>query len=131
MIVSWEPVGACTADRPVLALQDAIGIACRALELFDGVRTIGDQTAIGDEVAIGIDCRQTARERGYGGFWDIGHARRRSDEVRAVLEPIHRWFHEGADTGDLKQASDASKLSRLTRVRSLLDRIALRTCSPT
>ena len=28
----------------------------------------------------------------------------RPDEARALLEPIHRWFHEGAGTADLRRA---------------------------
>jgi predicted ATPase len=30
----------------------------------------------------------------------------RSDEARAVLEPIYRWFREGAETEDLRRAGD-------------------------
>src|SRR5262249_33659311 len=41
----------------LLALQDAIDIAGGAPELFDGIRTIGNQAPIGDMEAIGIDCR--------------------------------------------------------------------------
>ena len=31
----------------------------------------------------------------------------RPDEARALLEPIYRWFHEGAETADLRRARDA------------------------
>jgi class 3 adenylate cyclase/predicted ATPase len=30
----------------------------------------------------------------------------RPDEARALLEPIYRWFHEGAETADLSRARD-------------------------
>ena len=30
----------------------------------------------------------------------------RPDAARALLEPIHRWFHEGAETADLRRARE-------------------------
>jgi predicted ATPase len=31
----------------------------------------------------------------------------RANEARALLEPIYGWFHEGAETADLRRARDA------------------------
>ena len=34
----------------------------------------------------------------------------RPDEARALLEPICRWFDEGAETADLRRACDAQSV---------------------
>ena len=38
----------------------------------------------------------------------------RPDEARALLEPICRWFDEGAETADLRRACDAQPALILT-----------------
>jgi predicted ATPase len=36
----------------------------------------------------------------------LWHSRHRTDQARAILEPIYSWFTEGFDTNDLKVAHD-------------------------
>jgi predicted ATPase len=42
---------------------------------------------------------------------ELWRAQGRQDEARALLEPICRWFDEGADTADLRRARDAQSAS--------------------
>src|SRR5258708_6967083 len=43
----------------LLALEDAIDVACRAPILIDRIRPVGDQATAGREVAIGVDRGQS------------------------------------------------------------------------
>src|SRR5262245_62126511 len=49
----------------LLALEDATDVSCSAAVLFDFISSVGDQAAIGDELADGVDRRQPVlgRER--------------------------------------------------------------------
>jgi predicted ATPase len=40
---------------------------------------------------------------------ELWRTRGRLDEARALLEPICRWFDEGAETADLRRARDAAR----------------------
>ena len=38
---------------------------------------------------------------------ELWQTQARPNEARALLEPIYRWFDEGAETADLRRARDA------------------------
>jgi class 3 adenylate cyclase/predicted ATPase len=71
------------------------------------VREVESQLKRSLEVARGQSAK-SLELRAATSLAELWRAQGRSDEARALLEPIYRWFHEGADTADLRQASDAS-----------------------
>jgi hypothetical protein len=53
-MISWYLIGACTGIGRLLALKNAIDIACRAAKLVDRIVRISDESAIGDIGAAAV-----------------------------------------------------------------------------
>ncbi|HUC51931.1 MAG TPA: AAA family ATPase [Xanthobacteraceae bacterium] len=63
--------------------------------------------------AIEIARRQSAKTlelRAATGLAELWRRQRRINEAHDLLEPIYRWFEEGADTVDLKRARDVLQM---------------------
>jgi class 3 adenylate cyclase/tetratricopeptide (TPR) repeat protein len=62
------------------------------------------------KIAIDVARRQNAKSLELRATTDLAtlwRAQERVDEARDLIEPIYRWFKEGAATADLKRAHDA------------------------
>jgi predicted ATPase len=62
------------------------------------------------EKAIEVARGQSAKSlelRAATSLAELWRTQGRSNEARALLEPIYRWFHEGTETDDLRRARDA------------------------
>jgi class 3 adenylate cyclase/predicted ATPase len=62
------------------------------------------------EKAIEVARRQNAKSlelRAATSLAELWRTQERPNEARALLEPIYGWFHEGAETADVKRARDA------------------------
>jgi predicted ATPase len=67
------------------------------------------------KTALEVARRQSARSlelRAATSLAELWRTQGRTDEARALLEPIIRWFHEGSDTADLQRARAAQAALR-------------------
>jgi class 3 adenylate cyclase/tetratricopeptide (TPR) repeat protein len=72
---------------------------------FDPARA--DEAELSFRQALDVACRQSARSlelRAATSLANVRCTQQRRDEARDLIEPVYRWFAEGAETADVRHA---------------------------
>src|SRR5262249_30306681 len=114
--------------RWLLAPEDSIGITCGAAALIDTVRSVADQTTVGDKQAVAVHCGQMQLSRQRDDQLAINNRRR----IRYHDQPAIRGVREcGNGPLDLVGALRVKWLELLKEIAPRVTRAAiLRDTSP-